>query len=166
MNNPVYKKSPFYPFADEVRRREEDKKKSESLVEHFYSKVKNNFKDKIVEQIGQDEKGATEHLKAVFGEYFVKHMGNSSGEEDEEYDDESDRGTYKADRSQIDINFMNDDNARMRGSEVSRRSKLKSATSRSQTPSRSPDIKKSKEARGKRRMGLNDMAREALQNHI
>jgi hypothetical protein len=24
LNNPVYKKSPFYPFADEVRRKQED----------------------------------------------------------------------------------------------------------------------------------------------
>jgi hypothetical protein len=54
----------------------------------------------------------------VFGEYFIKHMGYNSGEEDEEYDDESD-------------NYITDDHARTRGSELSRRSKVKSATSRS-----------------------------------
>lgn len=51
LDNPIYKKSPFYPFADEVRRKEADKKKSEGLIEHFYNKVKNNFKDKIVEHV-------------------------------------------------------------------------------------------------------------------
>jgi hypothetical protein len=36
--------------------------------------VKGNFKEKIVDQVSQDEKGAYEHLNAVFGEYFIKQM--------------------------------------------------------------------------------------------
>ena len=67
-------------------------KKSQALVEHFYNKVKGNFKDKIVDQVSQDEKGAYEHLNAVFGEYFIKQMslGAGSGDEDDEYYDEID----------------------------------------------------------------------------
>lgn len=77
--------------------------------------------------------------------------GTSGGDED--YDDESD-------------NYISDDHAKPRASEYSRRSKLKSITSRSQTPSRSPDAKKIKQEKTKRRHALNDLAREALQSHI
>jgi len=158
LDNPVYKKSPFYPFADEVRRKEVDKKKSQNLIGHFYNKVMNNVKDKLADQAIQDEKGVHEHLKSVFGEYFVKQMSTNTASgasaiDDDDYDDEID-------------NYISDDNGRPRVSELSKRSKLKSATSRSQTPSRSPDVKKTKIDKARRRHGLNDLAREALQNHM
>jgi hypothetical protein len=78
--------------------------------------------------------------------------GGPSAIDDDDYDDELD-------------NSISDDHDRPRMSENSRRSKLKSATSRSQTPSRSPDVKKAK-AKGRRRHALNENAREALQSHI
>ena len=49
-----------------------EKKKSQALVEHFYNKVKGNFKEKIVDHVTHDEKSGYEHLNALFGEYFIK----------------------------------------------------------------------------------------------
>ena len=40
LDNPVYRKSPFYPFADQVRKREADSKKNHQAIENLYGKIK------------------------------------------------------------------------------------------------------------------------------
>ena len=90
----------------------------------------------------------------MFGEYFIRQMSTTSAAAgltgiDDEYDDDSD-------------NYISDDHGKPRASEYSRRSKLKSITSRSQTPSRSPVAKKMNQDKGRRRHALNNLARDAL----
>ncbi len=40
LDNPYYKKSPFYPFADDVRRKEADIKRTHAAIDDLYGKIK------------------------------------------------------------------------------------------------------------------------------
>lgn len=51
LDNPVYRKSPFYPFADQVRKRDADNKKNNQAIENLYGKIKQTYKDKMTDQI-------------------------------------------------------------------------------------------------------------------
>ena len=49
LDNPVYRKSPFYPFADQVRKKEADNKKNYQAIENLYGKIKQTYKDKMTD---------------------------------------------------------------------------------------------------------------------
>lgn len=51
LDNPVYRKSPFYPFADQVRKKEADIKKNYQAIENLYGKIKQTYKEKMTDQI-------------------------------------------------------------------------------------------------------------------
>ena len=51
LDNPVYKKSPFYPFAEDVSRKDADTKRANAVIDDLYKKIKNNYKDKMTEMI-------------------------------------------------------------------------------------------------------------------
>jgi hypothetical protein len=92
------------------------------MIYEIYSKIKSNYKEKMTDMITGNPD--SESVKAIFGDFFMRQLTNHGLQDDDENDDE--------DGGQI-------NSARPRASGISRRSKLKSNTSRSQTPSRSPD---------------------------
>ena len=49
LDNPVYRKSPFYPFAESVRKKDANVKKTKAVVEDLYSKIKQTYKEKMTD---------------------------------------------------------------------------------------------------------------------
>jgi parvulin-like peptidyl-prolyl isomerase len=65
----VYKQSPFYPFHKEIRKKENEKKKNQKMVDELYKKIKENVKEKMTDILSNDQ--GSEAIKALLGEYFI-----------------------------------------------------------------------------------------------
>ena len=164
LNNPVYKKSPFYPFADDVQRKAQESKRANAVIEDLYKKIKNNYKDKMTELIVGGEQAAEGASGSMFREFFLKQL-------------EIDSRRASAFAMNTDDEFDGSKSA-ARASEFSRRTKSRKDTSRSQTPSRSPTYKsssgysgkrkgkKSKASNPERRQAISETERRNLEHYV